>query len=468
MADDRGKLRRKPPFIADLDSATSALQATSSFLHGRELEPLRFLQPAAPVVSRFLDVLPRVAAEQMYSWGGWVDAIPLKKLDDVDFEQVSHGVAEMYPKRRYPAVVIGSTNGAAVHLAAALGIPFIPQTLLVVVRRHLHPDEPRKDLEWARGPVSRLLANNPDVRVYQHHDSNQDRLMLRHMAYFRVKRLELGRTYEAFLRDVLEPGGTILSLECGYEWPSTEVNDRHIYQFGGWGGLTTEEYLCGGPRVEAHLERLGSPYRKWDPPASTGSYPEAEWGFDAELREDIERFARANGYRSRSLRFGPPQALSAPTAEIYREWYRGAGLPDDRLYVESFTHVHPHLTVSSGLVPYWSVFNDQPSLQSLEEYLERAEPYDEIYLSLFSNSIEGVGIASIEEWRALLTRARSKGRFLGVQEDRYPNDLASFVRHFTELKRLDAGYRFPERLTMERFESLLGRWDDQLSLDGSS
>jgi hypothetical protein len=69
-------------------------------------------------------------------------------------------------------------------MAAALGVPWIPQTLLAVVRRHLDPDEQRKDLEWALGPVERLLARNPDVRVYQHHDANQDRLMLRHMAFF--------------------------------------------------------------------------------------------------------------------------------------------------------------------------------------------------------------------------------------------------------------------------------------------
>lgn len=79
-------LRWKPPFIADLDSATSALQASARFLHGQELEPLRFLQPAAPLVARLLDVMPRFVAEQMYSWGGWIDAIPLNRLKEVDFE----------------------------------------------------------------------------------------------------------------------------------------------------------------------------------------------------------------------------------------------------------------------------------------------------------------------------------------------------------------------------------------------
>lgn len=445
---------RKPPFIADLDSATSALQATANYLWGEDKRPLRWLSPAAPLIAPVLDALPNRLAELMYSWGGWIDAIPARRLSELETESVSQGIIDMYPRRRYPAVMIGSTNGAAVHLAAALGVPWIPQTLLIVVRRHLHPDEPRKDLEWAREPVRRLTERNRDIRVYQHHDSNQDRLMLRHMAYFRIKRLKLGPTLEAFIRDVLEPGGTILSLECDYSWPSTQVDERHIFQFGGRGGITTEEYFDGGPRVEEFLKRVGSPHQQWDPPEPTGSYPEAEWGFDPELREDIVQFAQAHGYRARQIAFDDPQALSAPVAEAYRAWYRGAGHEGNNLLVESFTHVHPHLAVRLGLVPYWSVFNGYPSLEELRRYLEQVDPYESIGMTIFSNSIEGVGIASLEEWRSVLAYARRGGKFIGVNEKRYPRDLASFVRHYSELKKFGAATEPPERLTLRQ----LGTW----------
>ena len=39
------------------------------------------------------------------------------------------------PDGRYPAVMIGSSNGALTHLAAACGVPWLPQTVLVPVRR---------------------------------------------------------------------------------------------------------------------------------------------------------------------------------------------------------------------------------------------------------------------------------------------------------------------------------------------
>jgi hypothetical protein len=70
--------RRKPPFVADLDSATVALQATANFLHGRDWHPLGSLSRWAPIAAPVLDVLPGAIAEWMYSWGGWIDALPAR------------------------------------------------------------------------------------------------------------------------------------------------------------------------------------------------------------------------------------------------------------------------------------------------------------------------------------------------------------------------------------------------------
>src|SRR3546814_2954815 len=75
-------------------------------------------------------------------------------------------------------------------------------------------------MEAARGPARLLLDNNPDLQLHHMRDPVQDHLMLRVMTYFRVKRLRLGPTYERFLSDVLEPGGTIFLVECEQRWPT--------------------------------------------------------------------------------------------------------------------------------------------------------------------------------------------------------------------------------------------------------
>jgi hypothetical protein len=66
---------------------------------------------ATPLAKPILDILPDARAEWMYSWGGWIDALPLGRLPDVDSEEIAKGIAEMYPERRYRAVMVGSTNG---------------------------------------------------------------------------------------------------------------------------------------------------------------------------------------------------------------------------------------------------------------------------------------------------------------------------------------------------------------------
>jgi hypothetical protein len=45
-------------------------------------------------------------------------------------------------------------------------------------------------------------------------------------------------------------------------------------------------------------------------------YPEAEWGFESALREDVERFALLHGYRVRSIVFSDPEALSPLIADL--------------------------------------------------------------------------------------------------------------------------------------------------------
>jgi len=77
---------------------------------------------------------------------------------------------------------VGSSNGAVVHLAAALGAPWLPQTLLLPVRHGgVHPDDPAGDLATAVEPARVLLAANPELVLHHMHDANQDRLMIRHM-----------------------------------------------------------------------------------------------------------------------------------------------------------------------------------------------------------------------------------------------------------------------------------------------
>jgi hypothetical protein len=70
---------------------------------------------------------------------------PEAQIAELDADAVARTVAAVYSRRRYPAVVVGSSNGALTHLCAALGVPWLPQMLLLPVRqRGLSPDDPQR------------------------------------------------------------------------------------------------------------------------------------------------------------------------------------------------------------------------------------------------------------------------------------------------------------------------------------
>jgi len=436
------------------------LRATASFLRGRDFPVLgsvpKVLAPAMRPVAAAVNWLPERAREGVYVWSGASEAIPPGKLGEVRTEEISRWVASLYPRRRYQAVAVGSSNGALVHLYAALGIPWLPQTFLVPVRRDgVHPDKPKDDLAWGKEHAPTLLEASPDFVLHHMHDANQDRLMIQRLAYFRVKLLRLGEVYERFISQSLEPGGTIFLIECRSAWPTTRISDRHVFQHGALGGATQEEFLHGSERVENYLRRYGSHRRRWDSPEPDGVSPEAEWGFEPALLEDVERFARERGYRLRRVVFEEPEDVSPLIADLYRRWYAGRGLHANRLLIESFILMEPYWALRTGSVPLWTEFGMKPSLGSVEDYLGKAEPYDEIHAMLFSHGVESVGLPSVERWRTVTGLARKQGGFVGVDEEKFPRDYATFARYHTELKKIPARYPMPGPVTLEGLHALL-------------
>lgn len=280
-------------YLADFDSATAMVRALAAFLHGKDFPNLGLSSALKPAVIG-ANLLPTGLRQENYKLGGYLEAIPPEQVDRISDEDISRFVVSQYPERRYPAVLIGSSNGALIHLAAALGAPWLPQTFLIPVRqRGVDIDEPKQALEFGREPGRRLLEANPKLQLHQMHDANQDRLMTHYMTYFRIKRRRLGEAYGRFLAERLQPGGIVILVECRYSWPTTRVGPRHVFQHGGAGGISAQQYIEGGPRVARWFAELGLDRERWDSPAPDGESPEAEWGFEEALFAVVLQVAAA-------------------------------------------------------------------------------------------------------------------------------------------------------------------------------
>ncbi|MFG2057548.1 hypothetical protein ACGFI9_26360 [Micromonospora sp. NPDC048930] len=440
--------------MAAFDSASAMVVATARYLHHRGTPPLgspagRLLRPLAVAANR----LPVRLRETIYRLASGAEARPAAHLAALDIEDVAAAIAGLYPQRRYPAVAVGSSSGALVHLCAALGMAWLPQTLLLPLRqRQVPPDDPMRAVHAFDATAQALLAHNPHFVLHHMHDPNQDRLTSQRMAYFRVKRTRLGPAYERFLTQRLDAGGVLLLAECTRRWPTTRVGERHVFQFGAVGGLQPSQYHEGDPRIAAYLRGYGIEQTRWEAPAPDGESPEAEWGFEPALRDHARAFARRHGYQVRRLIFDDPEDLSPLIADLYRWWYRRRGLPADRLLVESFMLVEPWWALRTGCVPYWSTFPVQPSADALTRYLQQSDAYDYLHLMLFSHGVESVGLASVDRWKAVLDHARVAGSFAGVDPDRYPRDLATFFRYQSALRAIPARHPIPEPLSLTELD----------------
>ncbi|GGI02838.1 hypothetical protein [Egicoccus halophilus] len=445
-----------PSFVADFDSATAMAQSTAAYLRGEDWPALGNPKLLEPPVS-LANLIPRKAREQIFIASGALETTSPKKMGDIDLDEIGEWLLELYPERRYPAVGLGSSSGAAVYLNAALGTPWLPQTVFLPVRQPVHPDDPTTAMENGIEPGRALMEANPDWQLHHMHDANQDRLMVRILTYFRVKRRNLGGGYERFLSDRLPPGGTLLLYECRTRWNTTRIGERHVFQHGAVGGATEREFHEGSDRVEDYLERYDSPKRRWDGPEPDTVSPEAEWGFEESLRDDVLRFAREHRYRVRRIVFDGPDDLSPLVADLYRWWYRRRRIPSNRLMVTSFVINDAYRALRTGSVPYWMRFNMQPSVDGVRRFLDEREPFDDIHLALFQHGVNAVGIPSPDDWREVLSRARREGSTLGADLDEFPHDFAQYAKYNRAMKQLSPQYPIPGPLSLAEFDEFLAQ-----------
>jgi hypothetical protein len=356
----------------------------------------------------------------VYARVGAAEGIPAGRLGDVDLATVAAWLTAQLPSMPYPAVLIGSSNGALTHLAAAMQVPWLPGTVLLPVARRHDPHDVDAALQFGRRTASPLLDRNPDVVLHHMHDQVQDELMAAEMAYFRLKWRRLPHAYRRFLQTSLQPGAPVVLVEDTSTWPVVRISERHVFQPGAQGGIRPEDYL-GRPRT----------------PTPDDVAPEAEWGAEPGLTNAVATWCAANNHPLIRIRYHGPQAVSAPVADTFDVWYTARDEDQRRLVVPCFILADPWQTLTTASVPFWTFFAVQPALESLQRYLQsRNEPYHEAHLMLFQHGADSAGIARPDQWATILRQHGAKVDFLGLDPQRFPHDIAFMTRYGPNLARL--------------------------------
>ena len=89
----------------------------------------------------------------------------------------------------------------------------------------------------------------------------------------------------------------------------------------------------------------------------------------------------------------------------------------------------PVETICAAAVPFWIHFSVQPALQSLNEYLDKTEPYRHVNVFLFEHGTESPGIATPDDFQAVVRRHGSAVQFDGLDPERFPHDIGTLGRY---------------------------------------
>jgi hypothetical protein len=330
------------------------------------------------------------------------------------------------------AVILGAPNGGVAHLATALDAPFLSQHFLFSFRDHTHADDIATYRAHGDALAAPLLARNPDLAAVNHYDPLHDRFLVKYVNHIRLKLLVLPAAYQEFIRTHLRPGGTLVFTDCRYPWLQYRLGDRHTFQVGGLGAVSDREFLDGRPEIEAMQRAERSPFVggwRLDEPLETG--PESEWGTLPPLRQAVEDFAAAEGYRFLALKGDSPEWFSALAFRAHRRLSEKEGRPPQGLFIDCFTQVDPVACRQSRLWPFWLPFNCADSLDFLRRWRSVFPPDGPVLFAPLPNFTPAFDTVPLADWMTALEGLPVQ--VLGVDPRRFPADVAGLFRFQTQI-----------------------------------
>jgi hypothetical protein len=347
-------------------------------------------------------------------------AVPLDAVDEIDAEAVAEWIVRRYPGSRYPAVVLGSPHGSAVHLAAALGAAWLPTTFTVRVP---WPGGSvggwTRAADWGARLTDRILAGNRSVTVRQVHDPLLAGPLCSATVTLHLQWQQLPAAYDRFLRTCLAPGGMSLALRDVRTWPVIELGPGYTMQVGSpVTGLSPHEYDAELPALRSALVALGADV--WCRPHHDTPPRYAERAGEPGLEPQLRQIAAESGHRAHRVLYRGPGTLSACVADLYREHLRGTTGQGETCLIETGRLLDPRGVLERGLVPYWCESAAERTVAAAEWWLAGSDRFERVAVLPEPPGTPGGTHAPLIQWRSLAGFAGRAGWVDRQVAGRYP------------------------------------------------
>ncbi|MFL6111761.1 MAG: hypothetical protein ACJ786_10470 [Catenulispora sp.] len=418
MRDSRAAQSATPGLTADRvvcrDSiGRSLLEATAQALRGAGCAGL----DQTPVLGR----LAGMAEEQRrmaLAREAHAEAVPADAAHRIDADAIATWIVGHYPAPQYPGVIIGSPHGAAAHLAAALGAPWLPTSFAVTVS---WPGGSAGDWGGAMrcGAVvaERLLAANPAVTVRQVHDLVRRGSLCASTLTLHVRWRRLPAAYRAFLRSRIEPGGPVLTLRDIGTWPVLHLTSGYTFQIGSpASGWRLADYTLDNPCFRRLLKSIGGV--DWDAPYLQTPPRYTEAAGEPDLEHDLRLSLAELQLPAHRVLYPNPEALSACVADLYRDLLGPGG--GAACVVETGRLLDPWHVLAAGLVPYWCESASRRAVDAAEWWLAGSAAFDSIIVLPEPPGTACEAHAGPAQWGAVAAFARHRSHVDRLAMSRYP------------------------------------------------
>ena len=330
-------------------------------------------------------------------------------------------------KWKFRSITMGlGIGGAAGHLALALNSPFLPQSFVLTLRGGTKLGDIQeyfcRSIDIARG----ITKRNPQLISIQHFDPIHDGWLTRSVNHLRLKLIELPIQYKRFIKKYLEPGGEIVFFEGKTRWLQYVVGDYNYFQVGGWGGISSHEFIEGSERISKFRKENNLGEEPWKLTENTPILGfESEWGSAPEFVEDIEGFCQSEGFKIIRISFDNPHDFAKLAFFSQKMLLEKNEIEPRGLIIEMFSQYDLTAVREAGLLPLWLIFNTHDSLNFLKE-MTRYFPKDiKIFFSPLATFSMTPDMVSYGEWEESLNSFQWDN--IGCRSTHYPADARALI-----------------------------------------
>jgi hypothetical protein len=386
-----------------------------------------------------------------------ISGLPPKVLDDFSLDDLIQARLRDYGQLegKFPALVFGAAlGGATTYLSLALGGPFLPQAFVVTLRHGSKTGDVNEYLHRSMDAALRIADENPGLMTIQHYDPVHDGWLTRFVNHLRFKLLELPAAYAEFIKSRLEPGGTVVFLEGGASWLRYRLGPRSVFQVGGWGGISAEEFLADSPALQTYARRAGLKFTDWrlpDYPLERG--PESEWGTEVGLADSLEAFCKSEGIRFARIPLAHPNEFSHLALLAAQKLLVKEDRTPEGVSIEMFSQFDASSVYQGGLLPLWLIFNTRDSLEYLKSMRPYFPPGKPVFFSPLSTFSVTPDLVSFRDWESAL--AEFDWINIGTRKSHYPSDARALVKWVQPLRNWVNEHRQPIRSRLSAEELVI-------------